>query len=307
MNLSVRFDDCSRWRPDRRASRSFALGGLGRARAGQVLNEEVGRSVTTGERRCSSHPATMTNGVAHNHSLPAAMAQASSGASCSIRRERAPAGPSPCGSARRADPPARRIARSWSVGDRSCRHPRRDHPPEDGELHDPDRGLRHADEWLHTPGYRLHGDEAETDVRSAEVRPHDCMAPRLGQRPTTRAPSPCGTTATRSRPSAKLTAVTSRISGDRANARQPTAYAFGKPFALCRCNARGGRRTPCCSANTTSEQRRSRRRALGARRAFLHTLASFVVTWWDDGRREFYRSSDEEATSGTRDTFSSFS
>ncbi len=57
---------------------------------------------------------------------------------------------------------------------------------------------------------------------------------------------------------------------------------------------------PCGSANTTSEQRRSRRRALGARRAFLHTPASFVVTWRDDGRRGFY-SSGEETTSSTRE------
>jgi len=47
---------------------------------------------------------------------------------------------------------------------------------------------------------------------------------------------------------------------------------------------------PCGSASTMSEQRRSRRRALGARRAFLHTPASFVVTWRDDARRGFYRS-----------------
>jgi len=47
---------------------------------------------------------------------------------------------------------------------------------------------------------------------------------------------------------------------------------------------------PCGSASTTSEQRRSRRRALCARRAFLHTPASFVVTWRDDARRGFYRS-----------------
>ena len=133
------------WRPDRRA----------RPTAGEILDEEVGRSVTTNERRCSSHPPTMTNGVAHDHSLPAAVAQTSFGASCSTRRERAPAGPSPCGSARRADRPARRIARSWSVGDRSRRHPRRDQPPDDGEFHEPDGDLRHADEWLHTPGYRL--------------------------------------------------------------------------------------------------------------------------------------------------------
>jgi len=153
------------WRPDRRA----------RPTAGEILDEEVGRSVTTNERRCSSHPPTMTNGVAHHPSLPAAVAQTSSGASCSTRRERAPAGPSPCGSARRADRPARRIARSWSVGDRSLRHPRRDQPPADGELHDPDGDLRHADEWLHTPGYRLPqrrtGEERQMDPAAAVRQP----------------------------------------------------------------------------------------------------------------------------------------
>ena len=149
------------WRPDRRA----------RPTAGEILDEEVGRSVTTDERRCSSHPPTMTNGVAHDHSLPAAVAQTSFGASCSTRRERAPAGPSPCGSARRADRPARRIARSWSVGDRSRRHPRRDQPPDDGEFHEPDGDLRHADEWLHTPGYRLpqRGTGGERQIDPAAV------------------------------------------------------------------------------------------------------------------------------------------
>src|SRR2546427_2632308 len=68
----------------------------------------------------------------------------------------------------------------------------------------------------------------------------------LRQRPTTWAPSPGRTTArpwTQSRPSAKLTAVKSPVSGARANARQTLAYAFGKPFALCRCNDRDGRRS----------------------------------------------------------------
>src|SRR5438034_5026798 len=121
----------------------------------------------------------MTNGVAHDHSLPAAVAQTSFGASCSTRRERAPAGPSPCGSARRADRPARRIARSWSVGDRSRRHPRRDQPPDDGEFHEPDGDLRHADEWLHTPGYRLPQRRTRSEEHTSELQSHSDLVCRL--------------------------------------------------------------------------------------------------------------------------------
>ena len=218
---------------------------------GEILDEEVERSVTTDERRCSSHPPTMTNGVAHHPSLPAAVAQTSSGASCSTRRERAPAGPSPCGSAHRADRPGRRIARSSSVGDRSRRHPRRDQPPDDGGLHDPAviSVTRTSGSTRRVIG--CHGDEPEANVRSISPRrwsggtpmtrrertllhgelivddtklhPRDYL--RTDADSVARAPSPGRTTArpsTRSRPSAKLTALKFTDLGGRANARQTT-------------------------------------------------------------------------------------